>query len=113
MSGFHHRQYDREVDLQNRARDFIKNKYGPDVWYLKTNDRFRKGIPDIILCFFGMFVAIELKGSNGALTPLQDHNIRLIRRANGFAFEARTIDQIDCALAKILTVLPEIKAEIP
>ena len=45
------------------------------------------GIPDIIACWDGRFIAIETKapGKRGNTTPNQDVQLALIREANGIA----------------------------
>lgn len=55
-------------------------------WNLKTNEKFMRGIPDILACINGRFVALELK-DRGAKPqdhePLQRHTIGLIIDAGG------------------------------
>jgi len=43
------------------------------------------GIPDIIACYMGKFIAIECKAGKGKTTALQDRNIAQIKDAGGFA----------------------------
>ena len=50
-----------EKNLQVDIIKSIKSIYGDDVWIFKTHDQVRVGIPDILLCLCGHFVAIELK----------------------------------------------------
>jgi len=54
-------------------------------WFTKIwGGGFQKaGIPDILACVNGHFVAIELKGTNGKPTELQKYNIRRINECNG------------------------------
>ena len=46
----------------------------------------RAGIPDIICCFQGKFIAIECKAGRGKTTALQDREIDAIRAAGGTAW---------------------------
>jgi len=46
----------------------------------------RAGIPDIIACYAGRFVAIECKAGKGKTTALQEREIDAIRKAKGLAF---------------------------
>ena len=46
----------------------------------------RSGIPDVICCYNGLFVAIECKAGKGKTTALQDREINAIRTAKGLAF---------------------------
>ena len=49
----------------------------------------RSGIPDIIGCYKGRFVAIECKAGKGQLTALQARELGSIKAAGGFVFVAR------------------------
>ena len=48
-----------------------------------ANGYGRAGIPDIICCFGGRFIAIECKAGKGVTTALQDKEIAAIRTAGG------------------------------
>ena len=43
------------------------------------------GVPDILCCFGGRFIAIECKAGKGKTTKLQDSNLEAIRNAGGIA----------------------------
>lgn len=49
----------------------------------------RSGIPDIIGCFNGRFIAIECKAGKGKTTALQERELAAIKAAGGFTFVAR------------------------
>ncbi len=49
----------------------------------------RAGVPDIIGCHKGRFIAIECKAGKGKTTALQDREIAAIFMAGGFTFVAR------------------------
>lgn len=49
----------------------------------------RAGIPDIIGCMNGHFIAIECKAGKGKTTALQERELQWIGDAGGFAFVAR------------------------
>ncbi len=97
-----------EQDFKTELCNQIKRRYGNDVVYFKINDSCLKGLPDLMLCFFGRFVAIECK--NGK-TPskkhetLQNYNIHRIGRADGFAFVGRDIAGVLDSLEKIREIL--------
>ena len=46
----------------------------------------RAGIPDVIGCYRGLFVAFECKAGNGKTTLLQERELNAIRTAKGLAF---------------------------
>jgi Holliday junction resolvase len=45
----------------------------------------RAGVPDIIICHRGLFVAVECKAGKGKTTALQERELAAIRKANGIA----------------------------
>lgn len=75
-----------EKNFENRIKNFLKSE---GAWFIKywAGSQFTKsGIPDILACINGYFVAIEVKGQNGKPSELQLHTIKKIREAGGFAF---------------------------
>lgn len=58
------------------------------AWYVKyfANRNTKSGIPDILACVNGEFLAIEVKSDSGHPTKLQLHNVEKIRKAGGCAF---------------------------
>lgn len=53
-----------------------------------ANGYGRAGIPDIIGCYNGRFIAIECKAGKGTTTALQERELSRIREARGFAYVA-------------------------
>ena len=49
----------------------------------------RAGIPDIIACMNGHFIAIECKAGKGQTTALQDRELNAILNAGGTTYIAR------------------------
>ena len=60
----------------------------------------RAGIPDIIGCFNGQFVAFECKAGKGKTTALQEREIAAIQGAKGWAFviNEANVDNIEALL---------------
>lgn len=52
----------------------------------------RAGLPDLVVCANGKFIALELKNEKGKATPLQLANIRDIQGAGGVALILRPQD---------------------
>jgi len=61
-----------------------------EVYYFfpATHGYGRSGVPDIIACVNGHFLAIECKAGGGKLTALQVREIEHIRRCEGVAVVA-------------------------
>jgi len=52
------------------------------------------GIPDIICCFNGRFIAFEVKTDTGKLTKLQEITIHRIKDAKGEAFKVTSLQEV-------------------
>ena len=63
------------------------------------------GIPDIIACINGRFVAFEVKTETGKLTKLQEITIQKIRSAKGQVFKVTSATEV-AAILKELEVMP-------
>ena len=63
----------------------------------------RAGIPDIVACVSGRFLAIECKAGKGKTTALQEREMELIEAAGGFTFVARenNLDEL-CDLIELI-----------
>ena len=71
-----------EKRFENKIKDFLKSK---GAWYVKyfANAYTPSGIPDILVCLNGYFIAIEVKAENGKPSELQTYNLNKIARAGG------------------------------
>jgi Holliday junction resolvase len=60
------------------------------------NGMGRAGIPDVIGCYNGLFVAFECKANGNKPTPLQLREIERIQQAEGLAFviDEHNVDNI-------------------
>jgi hypothetical protein len=58
-----------------------------EVYYFfpATHGYGRSGVPDIVCCVRGKFLAIECKAGDNKPTALQDKEINTIRKAQGIA----------------------------
>ena len=52
------------------------------------------GLPDIICCYRGRFVALEVKTTSGKLTKLQENTIQRIKAAKGQAFKVTSVEDV-------------------
>lgn len=60
------------------------------------------GIPDIICCIGGKFVAFEVKTATGKPTELQKIMIDKINKAGGLAVIVRSVDDVKTALKEVM-----------
>lgn len=82
-----------ETNLKNNIRRMIQREF-PKVYFFKAADKFTSGIPDLIMCVCGTFVAIELKFGENNATPLQRFMIDNINKAGGFATVCRSVAEV-------------------
>ena len=74
-----------EKNFENKIKKFIEDRGGWQVKFF-ANQMTRSGIPDLLCCIDGYFVAIEVKAQHGKPSELQIHHCNKIRKAGGFAF---------------------------
>lgn len=74
-----------EKNFENKIKKYIESIGGWQVKYF-ANRMTKVGIPDILACVNGYFIAIEVKAQNGHPSELQMYQCEQIRKAGGFAF---------------------------
>ena len=72
-----------------RAVRLMLDKMGVYHFMPPANGFGRAGIPDIIGCMDGHFIAIECKAGKGTTTALQDRELNAILNHGGTVFIAR------------------------
>ena len=74
--------------FENQVKKYLRSK---KIYYFKYfgNGYSTVGIPDLIMCVNGYFVAVEIKSETGKITQLQFANIQLINEAGGVALILR------------------------
>ena len=90
-----------ETHLKIAVIRMIRKEF-PDIWFYKSNDNFRSGLPDLILNVAGRFGGIELKVGKNEPTPLQTYELHRIKKAGGFAYVARSIEEVRRILKEII-----------
>ena len=73
-----------EGKVKAKVVAFLK-KEGAYYFFPATHGYGRSGVPDIICCSNGLFLAIECKAGKGKTTALQDREIQRIKDAHGVA----------------------------
>jgi Holliday junction resolvase len=72
-----------EAKVKKKVVDVLK-KNGAYYFFPATGGYGRSGVPDIVSCYRGVFIAIECKAGSNKPTALQEAEMRKIREANGF-----------------------------
>ena len=76
-----------EGKVKAKVVDVLKSE-GVYYFFPATHGYGRSGIPDIVCCVNGLFLAIECKAGTNKPTALQVREIELIRRNGGYAVVA-------------------------
>ena len=80
----------------------------PDCFFWKQHGGAYSvaGLPDIICCINGKFVAFEVKTPTGKLTKLQEVMLKKINAAKGNAYKVTSVNEVQ-AILENLEVLPD------
>jgi len=69
----------------------------------------KAGVPDILCCYRGSFIAFEVKGPKGKTSALQDINIKNIKKAGGLAYVVRSVSEV----VTVLNIIDTFSSESP
>ena len=79
----------------------IKHLEAIGAYVVKVQQATRAGVPDILCCYRGMFIAFEVKRPLCKPTALQELNISAIHSAGGVAIVAHSVDEVKKALTDL------------
>ena len=82
----------KEKTIENKIKTYLKTIDG--LYFFKEHGGLygTAGVPDIICCYKGLFIAFEVKAESGKATALQDATI--IRKAGGIAEVVRSVEEV-------------------
>ena len=89
-----------ERDIVASIMRFLKNEGSCFVWKTHGN-QFSAGIPDIVACVRGRFVAFEVKRPGCKPTKLQEATLRRIGAAGGVAAVVHSVDEARATLENV------------
>ena len=83
-----------EKDITAAIQRYLKTV--PECFYFKEHggQYGTAGLPDIIVCYRGRFVAFEVKTPSGKPSKLQEITIQRIKAAKGEAFIVRSVEEV-------------------
>jgi len=89
-----------ESKIQGHITKYLKHHNIP---YYKTSAMHSRGWTDLVLCYRGMYVGLEVKRPHGfgKATPIQEKHMEVIREADGFAFVVYCVDDVELYLKQI------------
>jgi hypothetical protein len=83
-----------EKELTKKIQNYLNTI--KDCFYWKEHGGYygTAGIPDIIVCYRGRFIAFEVKAGGNQPTALQKITIRKILKAGGYALVVRSVEEV-------------------
>lgn len=81
-----------EQQLGKKIQVYLKSR---GAYVIKTIATNRAGVPDIIACYGGKYIAIEVKLPKGVVSRLQDAHLQQIKEAGGVAIVARSVEDVE------------------
>lgn len=92
--GYRGKQKMKESQLIQNIRKYLATLPECFFWKEHGGQYGTAGIPDIIVCYKGRFIALEAKVGKNQPTRLQAATIDQIRRAGGIACVVRSVDEV-------------------
>ena len=96
-----------EKKVKDKVTAVLK-EYGAYYFFPPSNGFGRSGIPDIIACYCGQFIAIECKAGKNTTTALQRRELGTIEDAGGYALviNETNIEQVEAVLQQLKEAQP-------
>ncbi|MBQ2663132.1 MAG: VRR-NUC domain-containing protein [Clostridia bacterium] len=83
-----------EKNFENRVKKWLRDN-GCYVVKFYGCGHTRAGVPDLIICVNGKFVAVEIKAEYGKASQLQLSHLRQVEQAGGHTFILRPSNFIE------------------
>ena len=80
-----------EQQLQSRILHYLNAK---GAYNVKVITASKAGVPDILCCYKGQFIGIEVKVGRNKPSALQEYNLKAIEQAGGIGILAYSIEDV-------------------
>lgn len=90
-----------EKTITNTILKYLRSLPDCFCWKQPGGQFSTSGLPDIICCYKGRFMAFEVKNETGKATKLQEATIRRITCAGGTASVVRSLDEVKTAIENL------------
>lgn len=91
----------KESEIIDKIKEYLKTVEDCFFWKEHGGMYAQTGIPDLIVCLKGKFIALEVKTETGKATVLQEITIRKIRKAGGTAQVVRSVEEVKAIIEKL------------
>ena len=93
----------KEADIVRKIMNYLKSVPHCFAWKEHGGMYGTAGIPDIIACYQGGFIALEVKTETGKTTALQEATMKKIRNAGGQAYVVRSVEEVKAIFEEVPT----------
>lgn len=82
-----------EKVIQSKIKNYLESK---GAYVVKVIQATKSGVPDLLVCYKGLFIGIEVKkpSTKNNVSKLQQHNLNLIKLADGVSIVAWELDMV-------------------
>ena len=93
----------KEQDYQRKITKYLESQ---GAYVVKVITASKKGVPDIIACYKGYFLGVEVKTptTRKNTSQLQDYNLAQIKKAEGYSLVAVEVEDLFATLSYIDTM---------
>ena len=91
----------KESEIISAVKEYLKTVEGCFFWKEHGGQFGQAGLPDLIVCLNGRFIAFEVKAEKGKTTVLQEVTLRKIRKAGGIAEVVRSVEDAKAVIKKL------------
>ena len=91
-----------ERDVVTAIKHYLAS-YGSEIFFWKEHGGpyGTSGVPDIICCYKGRVLGLEVKLPTGRLTELQKRAIRKINQAGGIACRVESVEDVKRVIEQV------------
>ena len=91
-----------ERDVVTAIKHYLAS-YGSEIFFWKEHGGpyGTSGVPDIICCYKGRFLGLEVKLPTGRLTELQKRAIRKINQVGGIACRVESVEDVKRVIEQV------------
>jgi hypothetical protein len=102
-----------EKDIVNAIMRYLKTVPHCFCWKEHGSPYGTAGLPDVICCLDGRFVAFEVKTPAGKLTKLQEITMQRIQAVGGKAYKVTSVKEVQSILSSLEGLAYENRLDIP
>ncbi len=90
-----------ETLLTDKMRDYLDSLW-PDLWYFKVHGHGmqKPGVPDLVICYKGIFIAPEVKVPGNGPSRIQTHVMGEIDAARGITGCVYSVEELKGMIAR-------------